>query len=201
MKNDLEQLQLQCGHPGCLEVVSMERIQQHEARDCPHRPLPDPSGPRHCPTCAQYVASETELQRHLATECAFRELAGGSGLRECPHGCGMELVSEEDREHSCVAELRTAVELVRAELLCRLGEQREETERRLGTERRAAARREQAVRAHLADLRQHLLRLQRDVAELRAEGRRREKGKSEEEELVERLARLSRQCSMDPASM
>jgi hypothetical protein len=198
MKNDLDQLQIQCGNNGCTEIFNLEQLQQHETRDCLHRPSESttPEAQR-CPTCAQYVASEEELQRHLDTECAFRELGAGAWRRECPHGCGMELLNAEDAEHSCVAELRTAMELVRAELLCRLGEQREEMELRLNTQRTHMARRDQAVREHLQELRSHLLRLQHDIRELKEEKRR----DGKEEELVERLARLSRQCSMEPANM
>ena len=201
MRNDLDQLQIQCGNSGCTEVCPLEHLPHHESRDCPHRPSESSSEAQRCPTCAQYVANEEELQRHLDTECAFRELGagleGGAWRRECPHGCGLELLSAEDAEHSCVAELRTAMELVRAELLCRLGEQREEMELRLNTQRRHMARRDQAVREHLQELRSHLLRLQHDIRELKEERKR----DCKEDELVEQLARLSRQCSMEPANM
>lgn len=44
------------------------------------------------------------LETHLS-ECTFR--------RECPNGCGHTLLSHDQSQHNCVAELRTEVEMLR----------------------------------------------------------------------------------------
>lgn len=45
------------------------------------------------------------LEAHMS-ECNFRS-------RECPHGCGHTLLSPDQSQHNCVAELRTEVEMLR----------------------------------------------------------------------------------------
>lgn len=45
------------------------------------------------------------LEAHLS-ECNFRS-------RECPNGCGHTLLSIDQSQHNCVAELRTEVEVLR----------------------------------------------------------------------------------------
>lgn len=45
------------------------------------------------------------LEAHLS-ECNFRS-------RECPNGCGHTLLSSDQSQHNCVAELRTEVEMLR----------------------------------------------------------------------------------------
>ena len=188
MKNDLDQLQIRCSNSGCSTICTLEHLPLHQARECTYQS--NSTQAQRCPTCAQYVASQDELQHHLDHECAFRPLQGSESRRECPHGCGLEIFSNEDLEHSCIAELRTAVELTRSELLCRLGEQREETELRLRTQRRHMEQRDQAIRQHLYELRRHMVRLQQDLAELK-----KERAFEEERKLTNQLAKLNRQCS------
>lgn len=45
------------------------------------------------------------LEAHLS-ECMFRS-------RECPNGCGHTLLTIDQSQHNCVAELRTEVEMLR----------------------------------------------------------------------------------------
>lgn len=49
------------------------------------------------------------LETHLS-ECTFR--------RECPNGCGHTLLSHDQSQHNCVAELRTEVEMLRCVCVC-----------------------------------------------------------------------------------
>lgn len=49
------------------------------------------------------------LEAHLS-ECNFRS-------RECPNGCGHTLLSADQSQHNCVAELRTEVEMLRCACL------------------------------------------------------------------------------------
>lgn len=57
-----------------------------------------------CSGCPVQV-ERYNLDSHLA-ECEYRN-------RECPHGCGYSILRAEDAQHSCVAELRTELELLR----------------------------------------------------------------------------------------
>lgn len=49
------------------------------------------------------------LEAHLS-QCTFS--------RECPNGCGHTLLSHDQSQHNCVAELRTEVEMLRCVCVC-----------------------------------------------------------------------------------
>ncbi|TRZ12828.1 hypothetical protein HGM15179_014284 [Zosterops borbonicus] len=100
MKNDLNRLQLHCRNReyGCEMVCSLESIDRHE-RECEYSQIP-------CSNAGCSVQVERRnLDGHLAV-CEYRS-------RECPNGCGYTILSAEDTQHNCVAELRTELELLR----------------------------------------------------------------------------------------
>lgn len=57
-----------------------------------------------CSGCTVQI-ERRNLDGHLAV-CEYRS-------RECPNGCGYTILSAEDTQHNCVAELRTELELLR----------------------------------------------------------------------------------------
>uniref|UniRef100_A0A8B9SL15 E3 ubiquitin-protein ligase NRDP1 n=1 Tax=Anas platyrhynchos TaxID=8839 RepID=A0A8B9SL15_ANAPL len=100
MKNDLNRLQLHCKNReyGCEMVCSLESIDRHE-RECEYSQIP-------CSNAGCTIQVERRnLDVHLAV-CEYRS-------RECPNGCGYTILSAEDTQHNCVAELRTELELLR----------------------------------------------------------------------------------------
>ncbi|RMC15152.1 hypothetical protein DUI87_07334 [Hirundo rustica rustica] len=100
MKNDLNRLQLHCRNReyGCEMVCSLESIDRHE-RECEYSQIPCSNA-----GCTMQI-ERRNLDGHLAV-CEYRS-------RECPNGCGYTILSAEDTQHNCVAELRTELELLR----------------------------------------------------------------------------------------
>lgn len=113
------------------------------------------------------------LEAHLS-ECNFR--------RECPKGCGHTLLSSDQSQHNCVAELRSEVEMLRcvcaffhslrnatsdhmtvisrsslktygrAEMLCKVEEVRREMESRLDSQRRHMVQKESHLKNEVEEL-------------------------------------------------
>ena len=124
MRNDLNQLQLRCvnAESGCSEVCSLEIIGRHE-RGCSYGNIACPNKARGCDA----VLERRLLDAHLAA-CEYRS-------SRCPSGCGLTILSSEVDSHNCVAELRTELELLRSEMICKQEELRHEMQLRLDSQR------------------------------------------------------------------
>ena len=63
------------------------------------------------------------------------------------------MLDDEDQSHSCIAELRTALELLRSEMICKLEDQKNEYELRLDAQRSHMVQKEGERRTEMDDLR------------------------------------------------
>ncbi|NXV79224.1 RNF41 ligase, partial [Atlantisia rogersi] len=155
MKNDLNRLQLHCKNRenGCEMVCSLESIDRHE-RECEYSQIPCSNA-----GCTAQV-ERRNLDGHLAV-CEFRS-------RECPNGCGYTILSAEDTQHNCVAELRTELELLRSEMICRVEEAKHEMESRLDSQRRHMVQKESILQNEIEELKSQMSRLMSDVRSLMA---------------------------------
>ncbi|OPJ83663.1 RING finger protein 151 [Patagioenas fasciata monilis] len=142
MKNDLNRLQLHCKNReyGCEMICSLESIDRHE-RECEYSQI-------RCSNAGCTVQIERRnLDGHLAV-CEYRS-------RECPNGCGYTILSAEDAQHNCVAELRTELELLRSEMICRVEEAKHEMESRLDSQRRHMVQKESILQNEIEELKSH----------------------------------------------
>lgn len=124
MRNDLNQLQLRCvnADSGCAEICKLEIISRHE-RECSYGSVNCPNKSRGCDA----VLERRVLDSHLAI-CKYRS-------SKCPNGCGLTILSSELESHNCVTELRTELELLRSEMICKQEELRHEMQLRLDSQR------------------------------------------------------------------
>nr|XP_057940629.1 RING finger protein 151 isoform X1 [Doryrhamphus excisus]XP_057940630.1 RING finger protein 151 isoform X1 [Doryrhamphus excisus] len=181
MRNDLNRLQIRCvnaGH-GCDVVCSLESLHAHED-ECDFAFVScSNSG---CPAQVE----RRGLEAHLS-ECNFCS-------RECPNGCGHTLLSTEHPQHNCVAELRTEVEMLRVEMLCKVEEVRREMESRLDSQRRHMVQKESQLKNEVEEVKGQLSRVMGDMrALLGAERLRRQElaeVELEKQELLELLRDL-----------
>ncbi|XP_070574532.1 RING finger protein 151-like isoform X2 [Ptychodera flava] len=122
MKNDLNKLEVCCSNAdnGCTFITTLENIDRHE-NECDFGRVSCPSN-----GCGA-VMERRNLNSHLAT-CEFR-------TKVCPKGCGLTILSKEDEDHNCIGELRTELELLRSEMICKLEDQRKEMQLRLDSQR------------------------------------------------------------------
>nr|XP_006813008.1 PREDICTED: RING finger protein 151-like [Saccoglossus kowalevskii] len=142
MKNDLDKLEIKCGNSdnGCSMITTLENIDRHE-HECGF-------GNVSCPSIGCSVVLERRnLNSHLGT-CEFR-------TKVCPRGCGLTLLTKEDEEHNCIGELRTELELLRSEMICKLDDQNKEMQLRLDSQR-----------SHMVQKSSHM---QQQIDELRVE--------------------------------
>ncbi|XP_061851591.1 RING finger protein 151 isoform X1 [Colius striatus] len=139
MRNDLNRLQLHCKNReyGCEMICSLESIDRHE-RECEYSQIPCSNA-----GCAVRV-ERRHLDGHLAV-CEYRS-------RECPNGCGYTILSAADAQHNCVAELRTELELLRSEMICRVEEAKHEMESRLDSQRRHMVQKESILQNEIDEL-------------------------------------------------
>ncbi|KPP64585.1 E3 ubiquitin-protein ligase NRDP1-like [Scleropages formosus] len=205
MRNDLSRLQIRCRNreQGCGMVCSLESVDRHE-RECEYGlvactnaggfrlgrlqldivTLPPPSLPG-CPIQVE----RRSLEAHVAA-CEFRS-------RECPHGCGYTMLTCEDSQHSCVAELRTELELLRSEMICKVEEVRHEMESRLDSQRRHMVQKESLLKSEVEELKGQLSRVMSDVRALlgaeRLHRQELEQAELEKRELLELLKSLQRE--------
>ncbi|KAM8967923.1 E3 ubiquitin-protein ligase NRDP1-like [Pelodytes ibericus] len=185
MKNDLSRLQIQCRNvrAGCALVCSLESIDRHE-RDCEHECMACINAG--CP--AQF--EKRNLDSHLAV-CEHR-------IRECPNGCGYSILSAEDMQHNCITELRTELELLRSEMICRVDETKQEMESRLDSQRRHMVHKESILQGKVEELKGQISRLISDVHTLMAAERQHrqdlEQADVEKKELMELLKGLQKEC-------
>ncbi|KAM4027850.1 RING finger protein 151-like isoform 1-T1 [Anomaloglossus baeobatrachus] len=210
MRNDLSRLQIQCKNyrSGCEMVCSLESIDKHE-RECEHSRMS-------CINAGKYLISSISAlsvlfcvtfsegflllgcpiqfeRRHLDSHLAVCEHRS----RECPNGCGYAILSAEDLQHNCIAELRTELELLRSEMICRVEETKQEMESRLDSQRRHMVQKESLFQAEIEQLKSQMSQLQSEVRTLMvAENRHRqdlEQTNLEKRELRELLKGLQRE--------
>ncbi|XP_064010774.1 RING finger protein 151-like isoform X1 [Pogoniulus pusillus] len=185
MKNDLNRLQLHCKNReyGCEMVCSLESIDRHE-RECEYSQIPCSNA-----GCTVHI-ERRNLDRHLAV-CEYRS-------RECPNGCGYTILSAEDTQHNCVAELRTELELLRSEMICRVEEAKHEMESRLDSQRRHMVQKESILQNEIEELKSQMSRMMSDVRSLMAAERQHrqelEQAELEKRELMELLRGLQKDC-------
>ncbi|XP_013871090.1 E3 ubiquitin-protein ligase NRDP1 isoform X2 [Austrofundulus limnaeus] len=179
MRNDLNRLQIRCvnAEQGCEVVCSLENLHTHEDECCPVQ------------------VERRGLEAHLS-ECNFRS-------RECPNGCGHTLLSTDQSQHNCVAELHAEVEVMRTEMLCKVEEVRREMESRLDSQRRHMVQKESQLKSEVEELKGQLSRVMCDMrALLGAERLRRQElaeAELEKRELLELLRDLQPTRSPRPA--
>ncbi|KAM9387386.1 RING finger protein 151-like [Phaethornis superciliosus] len=187
MKNDLNRLQLHCKNRehGCVMICSLESIDRHE-RECEYSQIP-------CSNAGCTVQVERRnLDGHLAV-CEYRS-------RECPNGCGYLILSAEDTQHNCIAELRTELELLRSEMICRVEEAKHEMESRLDSQRRHMVQKESILQNEIEELKSQMSRVMSDVRSLMAAERQHrqelEQAELEKRELMELLRGLQKDCRL-----
>ncbi|XP_056142476.1 LOW QUALITY PROTEIN: RING finger protein 151 [Lampris incognitus] len=153
MRNDLSRLQIRCANAeqGCEVVCPLETLHAHED-ECEFAFI------RCSNTGCPVQVERRDLEAHLS-EC---ELRG----RECPNGCGHALLSVEQSPHNCVAELRTEVETLRAEMLCKVEEVKQEMESRLDSQRRHMVQKVSQLKSEVDELKGQLSRVMCDVRAL-----------------------------------
>ncbi|XP_053324359.1 RING finger protein 151-like [Spea bombifrons] len=185
MRNDLKRLQIRCRNArgGCATICSLESVDRHE-RDCEHGRMSCRNAG--CP--AQF--ERRNLDAHLAV-CEHRS-------RECPNGCGYTILSAQDLQHNCIAELRTELELLRSEMICRVEETKQEMESRLDSQRRHMVRKESLLQGEVEEMKSQMSSLMLDVRALLASERQHqedlEQADLEKRELMELLKGLQKEC-------
>ncbi|XP_029115587.1 RING finger protein 151 isoform X1 [Scleropages formosus] len=193
MRNDLSRLQIRCRNreQGCGMVCSLESVDRHE-RECEYGLVActNAGDEYSCYRCGCPIQVERRsLEAHVAA-CEFRS-------RECPHGCGYTMLTCEDSQHSCVAELRTELELLRSEMICKVEEVRHEMESRLDSQRRHMVQKESLLKSEVEELKGQLSRVMSDVRALlgaeRLHRQELEQAELEKRELLELLKSLQRE--------
>ncbi|KAM3927759.1 RING finger protein 151-like [Leptodactylus fuscus] len=184
MRNDLSRLQIQCKNyrSGCEMVCSLESIDKHE-RECEYSRM----------SCINAGCPVQFERRHLDSHLAVCDHRS----RECPNGCGYAILSAEDLQHNCIAELRTELELLRSEMICRVEETKQEMESRLDSQRRHMVQKESLLQAEIEEQKSQMSRLISDVQTLMASERKHrqdlEQANLEKRELMELLKGLQRE--------
>jgi E3 ubiquitin-protein ligase NRDP1 len=115
-------------------------------------------------------------------------------VKECPNGCGLPLRNADDTQHNCVAELRTSLELLRSEMICKLQDQQQELELRLDAQRRHMVQKQASLVALVENLKSQMVCVLQDVQTLKDTGKRHEeeleRAAMEKRELVNILATI-----------
>ncbi|XP_062987027.1 RING finger protein 151-like [Elgaria multicarinata webbii] len=187
MRNDLNRLQLRCRNreSGCEMVCSLESIDRHE-RECEYSRVPCSNDG--CPVQVE----RRNLDSHLAV-CEYRS-------RECPNGCGYAILSADDTQHNCVAELRTELELLRSEMIYRMEEAKHEMESRLDSQRRHMVQKESLLQNEIEELKSQMSRMMSDVQTLMTTERQQhqelEQAELEKQELLELIKGLQKDCRL-----
>ncbi|XP_029447566.1 RING finger protein 151-like isoform X2 [Rhinatrema bivittatum] len=188
MRNDLNRLQIQCKNRegGCEMVCSLESIDRHE-RECGYTLVSCSNAG--CPVQVE----RSNLETHLAV-CEHRS-------QECPNGCGYAILSAEDLQHNCIAELKTEIELLRSEMICRVEETKHEMESRLDSQRRHMVQKESLLQSEIEELKSQMSRMMSDVHSLTTAERQHreelEQAELEKCELIELLKSLRKECRLN----
>lgn len=136
MRNDLDRLQIRCCNTayGCQHVTDLEFLESHE-NTCVYERLKCPNE-----RCSFYAARQ-EINQHAHT-CLY-------GQKECPHGCGFSIMRHSDFEHNCIQELRTSLEVMRTDIMCKYEDQKNEVELRLDMQRNHMIQKEAALQSQI----------------------------------------------------
>ncbi|XP_069815733.1 RING finger protein 151-like [Dendropsophus ebraccatus] len=189
MRNDLSRLQIRCRNQrsGCEMVCSLESIDKHD-RECEFSHM----------SCINHGCTVQFQRRHLAVHLAVCE----HQRRECTNGCGYTTLSAKDVQHSCIAELRTGLEILRSEMLCRIEKTKKEMKSGLDSQRQHKESLLQAQR-EIKELKSQMSRLLSDVETLKTSERKRrqdleranqeKQANRDQQELVERLKGLQQE--------
>ncbi|XP_056123783.1 RING finger protein 151 isoform X1 [Rhinichthys klamathensis goyatoka] len=189
MRNDLARLQLRCVFrpQGCEVICALESIHRHE-QQCDYALLNcSNAGDEYlCYRCGCPVqVSRRSLEAHLCV-CEYSS-------RVCASGCGYTILNNEEAQHNCVSELRAELDMLRAELDCKVEEVRHEMESRLDSQRRHMVQKENLLRNEVDELKGQLSRVMSDVRILlgaeRARRQELERAELEKAELLELLKR------------
>ena len=150
MKNDLDNLQIRCINVnlGCSHICSLEFLASHES-ECQLASVECPNDNCHA------RVQRNDLADHMAS-CEFR-------VRECPKGCGLLLLERTDKDHNCIAELKTAIEILRSETSCKIEEQKREMELRLNTQRGHMVQKESFMQAQVDELKSEVSKLSQKI--------------------------------------
>lgn len=186
MKNDLDALKLRCKNfeRGCEIISTLQALPHHENEECDFELTQCPS-----PGCEEYL--QRRLIREHLTNCEFR-------TTECPKGCGLPInTTDAIDDHNCIWELRTAIELVRAEMLCKADEVKQEMDLRLDAQRRHMVQREARLQERLDDMHQSSISLAQELQTikdtLREERRDVEQLRIEKNELMDLVKSLQKE--------
>ncbi|XP_061633762.1 RING finger protein 151 isoform X2 [Phyllopteryx taeniolatus] len=162
MRNDLSRLQIRCVNAGqgCEAVCSLEGLHTHEDEcDFAFVSCANPGGDYICQRCGCPAQVERRAMEAHLSGCNFCS-------RECPNGCGHTLLSIEQSQHNCVADLRAEVEMLRVEMLCKVDEVRREMESRLDSQRRHMVQKESQLKNEVEEVKGQLSRIMCDVRAL-----------------------------------
>ncbi|XP_078543155.1 RING finger protein 151-like [Lissotriton helveticus] len=190
MRNDLNRLQIHCSNRerGCEMVCSLESVDRHE-RECEYSRI----------SCSNSGCPVQVERRHLEGHLALCEHRS----RECPNGCGYAILSAEDLQHNCIAELRTELELLRSEMICRVEEMKHEMESRLDSQRRHMVQKESLLQNEIEELKSQVSRMMSDVHSLMAAERQHRQdlvqADLEKRELMELLKNLQKESRISSA--
>ncbi|XP_052434194.1 RING finger protein 151-like isoform X2 [Carassius gibelio] len=150
MRNDLARLQVRCVFrpQGCEVICTLESVHRHE-QQCDYALL-------NCSNAGCPVkVSRRSLEAHLCV-CEYSS-------RVCASGCGYTILNTEEAQHNCVSELRAELDMLRAELDCKVEEVRQEMESRLDIQRRHMVQKESLLRSEVDELKGQLSRVMSDV--------------------------------------
>ncbi|XP_026140689.1 RING finger protein 151-like isoform X1 [Carassius auratus] len=139
MRNDLARLQVRCVFrpQGCEVICTLESVHRHE-QQCDYALL-------NCSNAGCPVkVSRRSLEAHLCV-CEYSS-------RVCASGCGYTILNTEEAQHNCVSELRAELDMLRAELDCKVEEVRQEMESRLDIQRRHMVQKESLLRSEVDEL-------------------------------------------------
>nr|KAG5709020.1 hypothetical protein BaRGS_004659 [Batillaria attramentaria] len=157
MRNDLARLQIRCKNHliGCQHVSQLEYVSVHEAV-CPLEEV-------RCPHGCGVRLPRADMADHAESCGMVGRGENREGERQCTKGCGLTLTSLDEKEHNCIEELRSAVEMLRSEMVCKLEDQRHETELRLDMQRGHMIQREAALKGQIDELKAELARISQKV--------------------------------------
>ncbi|TRY84579.1 hypothetical protein DNTS_001319 [Danionella cerebrum] len=178
MRNDLARLQVRCVFrpQGCEVICALESVQRHE-QQCDFALLSCSNAG--CPV----QVSRRSLEAHLCV-CEYSS-------RACANGCGYTVLNTGEAQHNCVSELRAELDMLRAELDCKVEEVRHEMESRLDSQRRHMVQKESLLRSEVEELKGQLSRIMSEVRVLlgaeRARRQELERAELEKADLLELL--------------
>ncbi|BFZ12532.1 hypothetical protein BsWGS_15571 [Bradybaena similaris] len=109
-------------------------------------------------TCS-LSALQGDLDEHLLLRHSVLSSAPSGPNQECPKGCGLLLTTKEDKEHNCITKLRTTIEVLRTEMMCRMEDQKREMEAMFDIQRGQMLKKETALQGQIEALKTELGRL------------------------------------------